>query len=108
MYAEGKGVQRDYVVAVKYLTRACDAGSPSACGNLGLRYVRGEGVAKDARRGVGLLQRSCDDGQAHACSALGLMYVKGESGIARRGLRACRMWHTWHISSWWVGTRGPV
>lgn len=47
MYANGRGVKRSYVEAVKWWRRAADQGYPSAQFSLGLMYEKGNGVPRD-------------------------------------------------------------
>ena len=46
-YADGKGVMKDEVEAVKWYRKAADQGEALAQYNLGVRYANGEGVPKD-------------------------------------------------------------
>src|SRR6185503_12200357 len=46
-YANGDGVERDCVEAVKWYQRAADQGVPFAQFNLGVRYANGQGVERD-------------------------------------------------------------
>jgi TPR repeat protein len=47
MYAEGKGVPKDDVEAVKWFRKAADQGLVDAQYNLGKMYAEGRGVPKD-------------------------------------------------------------
>ena len=47
MYANGKGISRNYSKAAKWLRKAADQGIASAQYNLGLMYANGNGVPKD-------------------------------------------------------------
>ena len=47
MYANGQGVTKDEVEAVKWFRKAADQGNADGQSNLGLMYENGRGVAKD-------------------------------------------------------------
>ena len=47
LYYDGKGVNRDLLVAVKWFTAAANNGNTSAQYNLGAMYQDGEGISKD-------------------------------------------------------------
>jgi len=47
-YANGEGVERDSIEAVKWYRKAAVKGDAKAQHNLGLCYANGEGVKKDS------------------------------------------------------------
>lgn len=47
MYANGRGVKRSYIEAVKWWRRAAEQGYASAQFSLGLMYEKGDGVPRD-------------------------------------------------------------
>ena len=47
MYADGEGVTKDYIEAVKWYRKAAEQGLAEAKYNLGLMYAKGNGVTKD-------------------------------------------------------------
>jgi TPR repeat protein len=47
MYANGRGVKRNYAEALKWWRRAAEQGYASAQFSLGLMYEKGDGVAQD-------------------------------------------------------------
>jgi TPR repeat protein len=47
MYADGRGVPKDDVLAVKWYRLAAEQGNPDAQNNLGAMYATGKGVPKD-------------------------------------------------------------
>jgi hypothetical protein len=55
---------------VSLFEKACDAGVPGGCYNLGLAHQRGHGVAKNPERARGFLQKACELGMAPACESL--------------------------------------
>lgn len=61
------------------MTKLCDGGEASACGNLGSAFVAGDGVPADAKRGLGFLERACDKGDKQAC-----LVLAGESASGKR------------------------
>ena len=46
-YADGRGVAKDYVEAVKWYRKAAEQNHAGAQYNLGVCYANGQGVAKD-------------------------------------------------------------
>jgi len=66
MYAEGKGVPKDYAEAVKWYMKAADQGNAFAQHNLGLMYKNGNGVAKDRDGARKWFQKAADQGNEDA------------------------------------------
>lgn len=76
-YAEGKGVERDDDLALKWFRRAADAGHAAAQNSVGIFYTLGRGTARDDVVAMQWLRRSADQGFAGAESNIGLMYLQG-------------------------------
>ena len=82
MYADGRGVTKDDVQAVKWYRLAADQGDADAQSGLGFMYVNGRGVPKDDVQAVKWLRLAADQGNAFAQSDLGFMYANGR-GVPR-------------------------
>jgi serine/threonine protein kinase len=61
--------------------RACEAGVPAACTQLGVLYNRGAGVPRDLGNAVLYYQRGCTGGDLAGCNNLGTMYQFGALGL---------------------------
>ena len=80
-YENGTGVTVDQREAVKWYTRAAEAGYMDAQFNLGLCYYKGTGVTYDLREAVKRFTRAADAGIAEAQDILDHIY-KTNDGIA--------------------------
>jgi hypothetical protein len=78
MYANGDGVTKDNVEAVKWYRKASDQGDAEAQSLLGLMYANGDGVTKDSVEAVKWYRKASGQGNAMAQNNLGLMYESGE------------------------------
>jgi hypothetical protein len=87
-YYSGKGVAAAAAAAVKWFTRAADAGQVDAMNNLAACYEEGTGVAGRLCKGCSLLTRAAEAGNAMAQSNLGMRYLEGSRGVARDVARA--------------------
>jgi len=65
--SDGRGVPADPSRAADSFLRACDAGEPRGCVNLGVLTANGTGVLKDDVRARELYQRACDGGDEESC-----------------------------------------
>lgn len=81
MYAQARGVPRDYVAAAAWYRRAVDRGSLAAVSNLAGLYLYGWGVPQSYGQATRLLKSAVRSDDADAENKLGAMY---ESGIAVR------------------------
>lgn len=77
MYANGRGVEKDYAEAVKWYRKAADQGYASAQSNIGLMYDFGEGMERDYAVAVKWYRKAAEQGHAKAQNALGSMYNDG-------------------------------
>ena len=77
MYANGRGVPKDYREAMRWYRKAAEQGDASAQCNLGLMYENGRGVPKDDREAVLWYRKAAEQGNAMAQYNLGLMYGNG-------------------------------
>jgi len=76
-YVLGKGVEKDYVEAVKWMRQAAEQGHGDAQLNLGNAYAEGYGVEVDHTEAVRWFQKAADQGLAAAQFNLGNAYAKG-------------------------------
>ncbi|CAH9019260.1 tetratricopeptide repeat protein [Candidatus Nitrosacidococcus sp. I8] len=87
MYADGKGVARNYEQAAYWYQKAADQGDTLAQYNLGTMYFDGRGVVQDYKQAVYWYQKAADQGHASAQFNLGTMYGKGQ-GVAKNDKQA--------------------
>lgn len=81
MYANGIGVQQDYVEAVKWYRKSAEQGNAYAQYNLGLSYWIGQGIERDYAKAVKWFQKSAEQGCAYAQFFLGSLYALGKDII---------------------------
>lgn len=81
MYAEGRGVPRNYKQAVYWYSRAARQGDASAQFNLGMMYDKGEGVARDDQQAAHWYAKAAEQGLAVAQYNLGIMYDRGQGVV---------------------------
>jgi TPR repeat protein len=106
-YAGFGKLGKDPAKYVKYSTRGCDLGDPTACNNLAEAYATGFGVPRDPARAAALYERcandfrsGCERGAADDCYMLGHAYTRGLGVAADPSLaataqeRACALGHT--------------
>src|SRR5207244_4364536 len=77
LYAEGRGVSRDYGAALGWYRRAAACGSSSALSNLATMYFYGFGVPQSYPKAAQLLQIAVRGGAADAQNKLGALYNDG-------------------------------
>jgi len=58
MYMGGRGIEKDYVKAFKWLNKAALQNDPVALHNLGVMYLKGYGVLQDEEKGEDLIERA--------------------------------------------------
>lgn len=79
IYRDGRGVEKDALLAAAWLTRAAEQGSDAASYALGsLLLTGGEGLAKDIPSALNWLRRSAEDGNQYAQYWLGRHLLRGE------------------------------
>ena len=71
----------DPAQAVKFLTRAADAGAADSQYELAKLYEKGLGVAADPAKALALYQAAADQGLADAVNDLGFLYYQGGLGV---------------------------
>lgn len=90
--AKGEGVGGP---TMRLFGKACDAGVPEGCANLGSAYDGGKLAVRDVRLAARSLRRACDAGFALACHRLGLLLqerpdVAPDLTATALATRACR------------------
>ena len=86
IYRDGRGVEKDALLAAAWLTRAAEQGSDAASYALGaLLLTGGEGLAKDILSALNWLRRSAEDGNQYAQYTLGKLYFTGQDVKQDRG-----------------------
>ena len=73
------GFLRDERQALTFYERACSAGYPAACFNIGVFYSSDGDVQKNEALAERYWRRACDDGYAAACSNLGVLQMQSRS-----------------------------
>ena len=93
IYRDGRGVEKDALLAAAWLTRAAEQGSDIASYALGvLLLTGGEGLAKDILSALNWLRRSAEDGNQYAQYRLGRLLLRGED--APREIEEAVRWLT--------------
>ena len=93
IYRDGRGVEKDALLAAAWLTRAAEQGSDAASYALGaLLLTGGEGLAKDILSALNWLRRSAEDGNQYAQYRLGRLLLRGED--APREIEEAVRWLT--------------
>ena len=82
MYANGSGVQQDWVKATALYRMAAEEGVVEAQHDLGVAYLEGTGVPKDPVAAVTWFNMAAGSGHAPSHYRLGVAYASG-SGVAQ-------------------------
>jgi hypothetical protein len=80
-YAQGDGVEKDSVKAVKLYRKAAEQGHSTAQFNLAIMYHNGDGVAKDSAEAVRWFLKAAEPGKSTSAAAqvnLGVLYNYGD------------------------------
>lgn len=77
---KGSASAREIAEAAKASDKACKAGQPDGCVNLGWFYEVGYGVPRSASTALALYEKACAAGLAVACSNAASIYEQGTSG----------------------------
>jgi TPR repeat protein len=91
MYSQGHGVSQDAQEAIRWYTKAAEAGVAGARVNLGNMYYKGEGVPQDYRQAREWYEKAAAQSNAVAQAKIGIMYESGE-GVPQDYVRA----HLWY------------
>ncbi|MBO0742443.1 MAG: SEL1-like repeat protein, partial [Hyphomicrobiaceae bacterium] len=78
LYANGAGVARDDVEAVRWFRMATSAGNLNAMTALGMALIDGRGVTKDEQEGLRLLRAAAEKDNQEALHWLGLILGQGK------------------------------
>ncbi len=83
LYEQGKGVEKDMPLAVKYITKAADSGYGAAECVLADMYYEGRGVDQDYAKAVALYAKAYADGELteNAAKRYALCYQDGKGGL---------------------------
>ena len=76
-FAEGLGVERDPVLALRWLTLAAESGDPVGQRNLAALHFKGEGVAQNDEEASRLYRLAAEQGDAPAQDMLSWMLLEG-------------------------------
>lgn len=76
-YANGNGIDIDYVKAVKWYKIAADQGSSSAMNNLAVCYENGNGVEKNEYKAFSLYLKAAEAGSIMGANNVSVCYQKG-------------------------------
>ena len=76
-YADGRGVAKDEVEAVKWYRKAAEQNDAEAQFNLGVCYANGQGVAKNEAEAVKWYRKAAEQNHAEAQYNLGVCYDNG-------------------------------
>lgn len=87
MYRFGWGVEKDSVIAVRWLQRAADQLHVAAMTELGNMYRLGRGAPEDPKRAAQLLRDAAARGNGFAQLAIGRMYRAG-NGVEADNVKA--------------------
>ena len=82
LYADGRGVARDYLAAARWFRRAAASGMANAQFNLAVLTERGLGVAADMAEAARLYRAAAEQGHAGAQYNLGIVLAEGR-GVAQ-------------------------
>jgi TPR repeat protein len=89
IYADGRGVARNYAEALKWYHRAADQGSAQAQYGIGVMYSFGFGVSKNYTEALKWYHLAADQGSAQAQNGIGVMYDLG-FGVSENDTEAAK------------------
>jgi uncharacterized protein len=88
-YANGRGVPKDYVEAVKWVRKAAEQNDVPAQSVLGICYFKGQGVKKDYTEAVKWFRKAAEQNDVRAQNNLGFSYERG-LGVAKDYVEAVK------------------
>jgi TPR repeat protein len=91
MFAQGKGVPKDYSEAVKWWKLAAEQGNSDAQYNLGVLFSNGQGISQDYKEATKWYRLAADQGNAKAQFNLGILYGNGQ-GVEQDYKEAVRLY----------------
>lgn len=92
MYYEGRGVQRNYAIALHWYRKSAEQGYANAEFALGDLYFQGRGVPQDTAEAICWTRKAADQGYAKAQAGLGYLYFNGV-GVPQNYVEAFR-WYS--------------
>jgi len=90
MYAQGKGVSRNYSLAAFYYRRAAAQNDARAAYNLAIAYEHGRGVAQSEAEAIAWYRKAADRGLVEAMNAMAWIYATSPDLRVRDGALAVR------------------
>lgn len=93
MYYMGRGVKRDYKLALEWHRKAALQGKADAQYVVGAMYYTGNTVPQDQQIAVQWFRRAAEQGHADAQHALGLMYRYHVAGMPQDMVIAYMLWN---------------
>ncbi len=69
-YENGDGVEKDYIKAAYWYTKAAEQGDANAQNNLGVAYHNGNGVEQDKNKAIYWFRKACENFNDDACENL--------------------------------------
>lgn len=76
-YGEGRGVEIDQQLAIRWYQKAADRGHAPSLHNLGVHYNNGEGVARSCDTAFRLWSQAADQGYVSSINNIGFCYENG-------------------------------
>ena len=91
-YANGKGVKRNYKMAMKYYQKAANLGDHRGLFYVGFMHYVGDGCRRNASQAVSYFRKAVQEGSSEAIAPLAKCYLSGEGVRAdvERGLELLR------------------
>ncbi len=93
MYYMGRGVARDYKLAMSWHRKAAQQGKADAQYVVGAMYYTGNAVPLDHKLAVSWFRKAAEQGHAEAQHALGLMYRYHAAGLPADKVLAYMLWN---------------
>jgi TPR repeat protein len=93
MYYMGRGVARDYKLAMTWHRKAAQQGKADAQYVVGAMYYTGNAVPLDHKLAVSWFRKAAEQGHAEAQHALGLMYRYHAAGLPADKVLAYMLWN---------------
>lgn len=93
MHYMGRGVPRDYRLALFWHRKAAEQGKADAQYVVGAMYYTGNAVPQDHREAVEWFRKAAEQGHAEAQHALGLMYRYHVAGMPQDKVIAYMLWN---------------
>jgi uncharacterized protein YdaT len=88
-YADGEGVPKDAVEAVKWYRKAAEQGDADGQYGVGFAYASGEGVPKDYVEAAKWFHKAAEQGNSYSQVMLGHAYAEGE-GVPKDAVEAAK------------------